>query len=190
MDRDGLATLQPGIASPIRVQERLLQHFFAVSVILIWWTGTAKPLRHPAVCSIHRAQCDAHRDSADGNQSPERDEQLACERHDRRRFAGALCRRAGNHWVSSLFFWNLRKRQANWISPRRTRALPASANPFSRRFDPLSSGEPVRPASPDTPETQRGRLKRMTQALCFAAQCTKSSLGLGYRKPLSVRVQP
>ena len=38
------------------------------------------------------------------------------------------------------------KRQANWIMPRRTRALPALASPFSRRLEPLSSGEPVRPA--------------------------------------------
>ena len=30
--------------------------------------------------------------------------------------------------------------------PRRTRALPERASPFSRRFLPLSSGEPVRPA--------------------------------------------
>jgi transposase-like protein len=34
----------------------------------------------------------------------------------------------------------------NWIMPRRTRALPALASPFSRRRAPLSSGEPVRPA--------------------------------------------
>ena len=40
---------------------------------------------------------------------------------------------------------NIRKRHANWIIPRRTRALPALASPFSRRRAPLSSGEPVRP---------------------------------------------
>src|SRR5258708_30459137 len=40
--------------------------------------------------------------------------------------------------VSALSFWNIRKRHANWISPRRTRALPALARPFSRRFKPLS----------------------------------------------------
>jgi hypothetical protein len=33
-----------------------------------------------------------------------------------------------------------------WTIPRRTRALPALASPCSRRFAPLSSGEPVRPA--------------------------------------------
>jgi hypothetical protein len=32
---------------------------------------------------------------------------------------------------------------SNWISPRRTRALPALARPFSRRFEPLSSGDPA-----------------------------------------------
>jgi hypothetical protein len=32
------------------------------------------------------------------------------------------------------------------IMPRRTRALPALASPCSRRFVPLSSGEPVSPA--------------------------------------------
>src|SRR5271166_4885596 len=40
----------------------------------------------------------------------------------------------------------MRKRHANWIIPRRTRALPALARPFSRRRRPLSSGEPVSPA--------------------------------------------
>src|SRR5215469_6428041 len=39
--------------------------------------------------------------------------------------------------ASALSFWNTRKRHANWISPRRTRALPALARPFSRRFKPL-----------------------------------------------------
>jgi hypothetical protein len=50
------------------------------------------------------------------------------------------------HWASALPFWNRRNRHASWIMPCRTRALPERANPFSRRFDPLSSGEPVRPA--------------------------------------------
>ncbi|MGY4290959.1 hypothetical protein ACVWXO_010225 [Bradyrhizobium sp. LM2.7] len=48
--------------------------------------------------------------------------------------------------VSVLSFWNMRNRHANWIMPRRTRALPERVSPFSRRFLPLSSGEPVRPA--------------------------------------------
>src|SRR5580700_8525952 len=42
--------------------------------------------------------------------------------------------------ASALSFWNTRKRQGNWISPRRTRALPALASPFSRRFKPLVWG--------------------------------------------------
>src|SRR6478672_10528452 len=54
--------------------------------------------------------------------------------------------RARYHCASALSFWNSRKRQASWIIPRRTRALPALASPFSRRRLPLSSGEPVRPA--------------------------------------------
>jgi hypothetical protein len=54
--------------------------------------------------------------------------------------------RARYHSVSTLSFWNLRNRQASWIRPRRTRALPALASPFSRRLEPLSSGAPVRPA--------------------------------------------
>src|SRR4051812_22152100 len=50
------------------------------------------------------------------------------------------------HCANALSFWNRRNRQASWIRPRRTRALPALAKPFSRRLAPLSSGEPVRPA--------------------------------------------
>src|SRR3954465_11721732 len=54
--------------------------------------------------------------------------------------------RARYHCASALSFWNRRKRHANWIIPRRTRALPALASPFPPRRLPLSSGEPVRPA--------------------------------------------
>ena len=54
--------------------------------------------------------------------------------------------RLRNHCASALSFWNKRKRQASWIRPRRTRALPDLARPFSRRLDPLSSGAPVSPA--------------------------------------------
>src|ERR1700752_1395311 len=52
--------------------------------------------------------------------------------------------RAANQLAKALFFWNLTKRQASWIMPLRTRALPARARPRSRRRLPLSSGEPVR----------------------------------------------
>ena len=62
------------------------------------------------------------------------------------RFLPALAVRARYHWVNALSFWWSKKRQANWIMPRRTRALPAFASPFSRRLLPLSSGAPVRPA--------------------------------------------
>src|SRR3954453_370596 len=53
--------------------------------------------------------------------------------------------RARYHCASELSFWNIRKRQASCSMPRRTRALPALAKPFSRRRAPLSSGEPVSP---------------------------------------------
>src|SRR5271167_3832486 len=58
---------------------------------------------------------------------------------------GPLAVRASNHLASALSFWNIKNRQASWIMPRRTRALPDRANPFSRLREPLSSGEPVRP---------------------------------------------
>jgi hypothetical protein len=54
--------------------------------------------------------------------------------------------RAPNHCARALRFWWVRKRQASWTMPRRTRALPALDSPFSRRRAPLSSGAPVRPA--------------------------------------------
>ena len=50
-----------------------------------------------------------------------------------------------NHRANSLSGWNFRNRHANWIRPFRTRMLPARASPFSRRFWPLSSGDPVKP---------------------------------------------
>src|SRR3954470_14190027 len=60
--------------------------------------------------------------------------------------ARASAVRARYHRASALSLWCSRKRQASWIMPRRTRALPDLASPFSRRLDPLSSGDPVRPA--------------------------------------------
>src|ERR1700681_3288986 len=41
--------------------------------------------------------------------------------------------RSRNQWASLLCLCQIRKRQANWIIPRRTRPLPARASPFSRR---------------------------------------------------------
>src|SRR3954451_556667 len=54
--------------------------------------------------------------------------------------------RSRYHRTRAASGWNIRKRQANWIRPQRTRGLPALPIPFSRRFEPLSSGVPVRPA--------------------------------------------
>jgi hypothetical protein len=62
------------------------------------------------------------------------------------RVARAFSVRARNHCARALSFWNMRNRHASWIMPRRTRALPDRASPFSRRFLPLSSGAPVSPA--------------------------------------------
>src|SRR6185436_10439724 len=59
---------------------------------------------------------------------------------------GRATPRGEAHCARALSFWNSRKRQASCTMPRRTRALPAFAQPFSRRLAPLSSGEPVRPA--------------------------------------------
>jgi len=53
--------------------------------------------------------------------------------------------RARNHCAKVLSS-GTENRHANWIMPRRTRALPERGQPFLRRFLPLSSGEPVRPA--------------------------------------------
>src|ERR1700691_4259973 len=63
--------------------------------------------------------------------------------------------RARYHWASALSFWNRRKRQASWIKPRLTRALPDFANPLSRRREPLSFGAPVRPAKRATARRSR-----------------------------------
>src|SRR5207245_2539614 len=41
------------------------------------------------------------------------------------------------HCASALSFWNIKKRHANWISPRRTRALPALARPLAHSLDHL-----------------------------------------------------
>ena len=51
-----------------------------------------------------------------------------------------------NHCTRALSGWNFTMRQASWIMILRTRALPERERPFSRRFEPLSSGEPVNPA--------------------------------------------
>ena len=58
------------------------------------------------------------------------------------RFLPALSVLVRYHRANALSFWKIKKRQANWIIPRRTRALPALASPFSRRLLPLSPGAP------------------------------------------------
>src|SRR5215210_4404483 len=54
--------------------------------------------------------------------------------------------RARYHCASALSFWKMRRRQASWIMPRRTRALPALARPFSRRLLPSPPAALVRRA--------------------------------------------
>jgi hypothetical protein len=58
----------------------------------------------------------------------------------------AFSERCLNHCTRALSGWNFTMRQASWIMILRTRALPERERPFSRRFEPLSSGEPVNPA--------------------------------------------
>jgi hypothetical protein len=61
-------------------------------------------------------------------------------------------------------------RHANWISPRRTRALPAFARPFSRRFKPLSSGDPVSPAAQEDAHQDRRIQTIRLRPLAFACE--------------------
>jgi hypothetical protein len=103
---------------------------------------------HCVLCSRCRTQDDAPRQLARRNEVPESDEQLARQRHDHGLASAApsVGRSQPKPLGQGAVLWNLRKRQANWIMPHRTRALPARARPRSRRRLPLSSGEPVRPA--------------------------------------------
>jgi len=64
---------------------------------------------------------------------------------------------------SALSFWNISQRQASCSIPRRMRELPALARPFSRRFAPLSSGDPVIPAYRAT--ARRSRRFRQSNSL-------------------------
>src|SRR6266481_2561726 len=75
------------------------------------------------------------------------------------------------HCASALSFWNIRKRHANWISPRRTRALPALAKPFSRRFKPLSSGDPVARRSAPPLFDLEASATRSPAPACPPSQC-------------------
>ena len=97
--------------------------------------------------SLCRTQNDAVRYNALPNEPPQGNQKLARQGHDHGLATPrAFSVRARNHCAKALFFWNMSNRHANWIMPRRTRALPERASPFSRHFLPLSSGEPVRPA--------------------------------------------
>jgi hypothetical protein len=53
------------------------------------------------------------------------------------------------------------------FASRRTRTLPERASPFSRRFEPLSSGEPVRPAM--KPPTTRLYALAACRLICLRA---------------------
>jgi hypothetical protein len=50
------------------------------------------------------------------------------------RIDGAFAVRCRYHSASALLFLEHEEPHASWIMPRRTRALPERANPFSRRF--------------------------------------------------------
>ena len=50
------------------------------------------------------------------------------------RLAGGTLGPCRYHCASPLSFWKLRNRQASWIRPRRTRALPALAKPLLAAF--------------------------------------------------------
>src|SRR5215467_13846029 len=91
--------------------------------------------------------------------------------------------RARYHCVSSLLSWNMSQRQANWIIPHRTRALPARASPFSRRLVPLSSGELVRRVArtvlatllAEASDTLQRRDYHALRLLCGSAPVTRRS---------------
>ena len=93
------------------------------------------------------AQHDAVRHFAGGDQTPQFDESFRASATIMVVLRAPLVPsvRGLDDVASALSFWNIKNREASWIMPRRTRALPALASPFSRRLRPLSSGEPVRP---------------------------------------------
>src|SRR5262249_3625259 len=92
--------------------------------------------------SLRRAQDDALRHLAEGYITPQRNQQLACQRDDH--CLADIASGALGPFAEP--FWNISQRHASWTRPRRTRALPPLARPFSRRLFPLSSGAPVTPA--------------------------------------------
>src|ERR1700683_809632 len=64
--------------------------------------------------------------------------------------------------ASALSFWNTRKRQANWISPRRTRALPPPRRPLFLK--------PQETPSQRAPPPPYPRIAGLGQALLSAFQ--------------------
>ena len=133
--------------------------------------------------SGRRPQCNASRDFAGRDHAPQRDEQFAASATIivvlRAPFGHSV--RPRYHCASALSFWNLRNRQASWIRPRRTRALPALAfyDPeINRSYGMMAAhyGVGVLPARPRKPRDKAkveagvrfaqtyilGRLRRQT----------------------------
>ena len=89
--------------------------------------------------SLRRAQNDSVRHYSLSHEPPQGDQKLARQGHDHglaraARVLGA-CTKPLRQGAVLL---DMRNRHANWIMPRRTRALPERANPFSWRFFLLS----------------------------------------------------
>src|SRR5215472_4600320 len=59
--------------------------------------------------------------------------------------------RARYHFVKVLLLWNISQRHANWIMPRRTRALPARS---SRQCPGAARHDPIGMALADVPEQE------------------------------------
>ena len=110
-------------------------------------TGRQRRVSCWTSCSHSRSQHDTSWDFADCHQAPERDQQLSGERHDHRRLARTP---SGSSPVPlrqpAILLEHQESPSELDHNPRRTRALPALASPFSRRLEPLSSGDPVKPA--------------------------------------------
>src|SRR5260221_4882644 len=98
--------------------------------------------------------------------------------------SGACSVRALYHCDSALSFWNMSQRQASCSIPRRTRELPAFARPFSRRFAPLSSSDPVMPAYRATARRSR-RFRQSTSLTSMSAVSIPMPLTFASINPMS-----
>ena len=97
--------------------------------------------------SLCGTQNDAVRHHALPHEPPQGDQKLARQGHDHGLASAAGVVGTGSEPLrQGAVILEHEKSHANWIMPRRTRGFPDRASPFSRRFFPLSSGEPVRPA--------------------------------------------